>query len=184
MRVLAAATELLGATPYEPFSLESAARKAGVTRLTVYNQFGSRRALLEAIFDQTASAAGLDRLGETLAVPDPRQALALVVDRFCAFWAARQQTLVRLQAARAVDPELDEALYERNERRRHLLRVIVDRLVERGDVKTGSVPDLVDILHVLTGLHLFADLAERRGADATRELIWQMAEDALVRAGH
>jgi hypothetical protein len=45
------------------------------------------------------------------------------------------------------------------------------------------MPDLVDILHVLTSLHIFADLAEGRGADAARKLIWRMAEDALDRGG-
>ena len=34
------------------FSLDSVAKAAGVTRLTVYNQFGSRRGLLEAVFDE------------------------------------------------------------------------------------------------------------------------------------
>jgi AcrR family transcriptional regulator len=182
-RLLAAAEELLGATPYAPFSLDSVARNAGVTRLTIYNQFGGRRALLEAVFDQSASTAGLDRLGEAMLAPDPREALALVVERFCAFWAARQQALLRLEAARALDPELDEALDERNERRRRLLRAVIDRLVQRGEVKAESVPDLVDILHVLTSLHVFADLAQGRSADAARQVIWQMARDSLERAG-
>jgi AcrR family transcriptional regulator len=182
-RIVAAAAELLGATPYAPFSLESVARKAGVTRLTVYNQFGGRRALLEAVFDQTASTAGLDRLGEAMAMPDPHRSLALVVERFCAFWASGRHALLRLYAARAVDPDLDEALTERNERRRRLLGVIVDRLVQRGDVKPQSVPDLVDTLHVITGLHVFADLGKGRSTNKTRQLIWNMVEDALGRAG-
>jgi len=182
-RIVAAAAEVLGATPYAPFSLESVARMAGVTRLTVYNQFGGRRAVLEAVFDETASTAGLDRLGEAITVPDPHQALALVVERFCAFWEAGRQTHRRLQAARAVDPDLDEALRERNERRRRLLGVIVDRLAQRGAVRSEAAPDLVDVLHVLTGLHVFADLAERRSAETAHQLIWQMADSALRRAG-
>ena len=181
-RIVSAAAELLGATPYAPFSLDSVARKAGVTRLTVYNQFGSRRALLEATFDQIALRAGLDRLVETMAEPDPHRSLAVIVERFCAFWNADQHTLLRVNAARAVDPELEEALFERNERRRHLLRAIVNRLVQRGEVKAQSVPDLVDTLHVLTSLSVFADLGKGRSAGKTRQLIWQMAEDAIGRA--
>ena len=42
--VVQAARDLLGAGGGAgAFSLEAAARQAGVTRLTVYNQFGSRR---------------------------------------------------------------------------------------------------------------------------------------------
>jgi AcrR family transcriptional regulator len=181
-RIVSAAAELLGATPYAPFSLESVAKKAGVTRLTVYNQFGSRRALLEATFDQIALTAGLDRLGDAMAEPDPHRSLALVVERFCAFWDADQYALLRLHAARALDPELEEALYARNERRRHLLRVIAGRLVQRGDVKAQSVPELVDVLHVLTSLPVFSDLRKRRSAGKTRQLILQMVEDAIGRA--
>jgi AcrR family transcriptional regulator len=181
-RIVQAAAELLGATPNAPFSLEAVARKAGVTRLTVYNQFGGRRALLEAVFDRTASSAGLARLGEALAVPDPRRALALIVERFCAFWETNRQALLRLEAARTVDPDLDEALYERNERRRRLLRVVIDRLAQRGEVAPEAAQDLADVLHVLTSLRVFADLAQRRGAESAHQLVWQMVEDALGRA--
>jgi AcrR family transcriptional regulator len=181
-RIVAAASELLGATPYAPFSLESVARKAGVTRLTVYNQFGGRRPLLEAVFDEAAAAAGLDRLGEAMASPDPRRALTLVVERFCAFWAADQQLLLRLQAARAGDSELDDALRERNERRRRLLATLVGRLTQRGEVDPEAAPDLVDVLHVVTSLQVFSELSQGRGVEAARRLVWQMAEAALERA--
>lgn len=181
-RIVTAAAELLGATPYAPFSLEAVAKKAGVTRLTVYNQFGGRGPLLEAVFDQSALAAGLDRLAEAAATPDPRRALALMVERFCAFWHAGLQAHLRLHAARAADPELDQALQERNERRRRLLRVIVNRLAERKEIAASSMPDLVDVLHVLTGIHVFAGLVEGRGVDAARELIQGIADDALSRA--
>jgi AcrR family transcriptional regulator len=55
-RLLKAASEMLAAP--DGISLGAVAKKARVTRLTVYNQFGSRRALLEAVFDDMASAVG------------------------------------------------------------------------------------------------------------------------------
>jgi AcrR family transcriptional regulator len=58
-RIVTAAAELLVTNPYAPFSRESVARKAGVTRLTVYNQFEAlyqrnerRRRLLCVIADR------------------------------------------------------------------------------------------------------------------------------------
>src|SRR2546423_8279536 len=53
------------------FSLDTVAKAAGVTRLTVYNQFGSRRGLLEAVFDDIARHGGLHRLGDALAKAGP-----------------------------------------------------------------------------------------------------------------
>lgn len=61
-RIVAAAVAALH-DPDEagPASLEAVAKRAGVTRLTVYNHFGNRRALLEAAFDAMADAMGLAR---------------------------------------------------------------------------------------------------------------------------
>ena len=71
-RILAAAIKHLRAKGAGGFSLDAVAQKAKVTRLTVYNQFGSRRVLLEAVFDDYAMRGGLTRLGEVMAAPDPR----------------------------------------------------------------------------------------------------------------
>ena len=58
-RVVEAATRLLRVNvSVASFSLDSVAKAAGVTRLTVYNQFGSRRGLLEAVFDEIARQGG------------------------------------------------------------------------------------------------------------------------------
>jgi len=69
------------------FSLEAVARRAGAQRLTVYNQFGSRRALLDAVFDDIALRGGLQRLEQVMAEPDPHVGLALLVPVFCEFYA-------------------------------------------------------------------------------------------------
>ena len=70
-RIVAAAAAILGAAEgIGEFSLEAVAKKASVTRLTVYNQFGSRRALLEAVFDERAARGGLHRIADVMAGAD------------------------------------------------------------------------------------------------------------------
>src|SRR2546429_7608052 len=69
--VEAAAKSLRGDASIARFSLDDVAKAAGVTRLTVYNQFGSRRGLLEAVFDDIARQGGLHRLGGAMAMPGP-----------------------------------------------------------------------------------------------------------------
>src|SRR5262249_58565582 len=67
-RIVAAAAAILGtAEGISGFSLQAVADKAGVTRLTVYNQFGSRKALLEAVFDDMAVRGRLHPLPRALA---------------------------------------------------------------------------------------------------------------------
>ena len=54
----AAARSLREDASIASFSLDAVAKAAGVTRLTVYHQFGSRRGLLEAVFDDIAQRPG------------------------------------------------------------------------------------------------------------------------------
>ena len=59
-RIMQASRRLLtGGKDLPAFSLDAVAREAGVTRLTVYNQFESKRGLLEAVFDDIAERGGL-----------------------------------------------------------------------------------------------------------------------------
>jgi AcrR family transcriptional regulator len=178
--IIAAASALLREPGRaEPFSLESVGKKAGVTRLTVYNHFGSRGALLEAVFDDIADRTGLAQLSEAAADSDPHRGLARLIQIFCDFWGAESGAHGWIHAARATDAELDLALEARNQRRKRLLQVIVGRLI--GDDRAAARDDLVDCLYVLTSQPVFAGLARERGQADTRRLIDAMASDAIRR---
>src|SRR5438128_8280396 len=87
-RVIDAAAKLLREdASIAGFSLDTVARAAGVTRLTVYNQFGSRRGLLEAVFDDIARKGGLSGIADAMAMADPPAALDRLIEIFCAFWS-------------------------------------------------------------------------------------------------
>ena len=58
-RILKAARGLLVARGNIAFSIEAVARRARVTRATVYQRFGSRPKLLEALFDDLARRGGM-----------------------------------------------------------------------------------------------------------------------------
>ena len=104
-RVIQAATTLLRENnSIAAFSLDAVAKAAGVTRLTVYNQFGSRRGLLEAVFDEIARQGGLSRIEQAMAMPDSGMALERLVEIFCHFWSW-DSAIGRLQQEMSVDPE-------------------------------------------------------------------------------
>ncbi|HEV7443577.1 MAG TPA: TetR/AcrR family transcriptional regulator [Steroidobacteraceae bacterium] len=182
-RLLAAAAAILGAPAgIGGFSLEEVARKAGVTRLTVYNRFGSRRALLEAVFDERAARGGLHRLAEAMAASDPHAGLLQVIAIFCDFWSYDPRALGRLHAAGASDPEFDASVRERNERRRSLLLALVGRMAVGLSPPRDAVHDLVDVLFALTSYPFFSQLtAGRRTADAACRLIQGLAMEAVRR---
>src|SRR3977135_4735890 len=86
-RVIEAAAKLLREdASIARFSLDTVAKQPGVTRLTVYNQFGSRRGLLEAVFDHLAQRGRLQRIVEAVVDPEPRYGVRLLVAIFSEFW--------------------------------------------------------------------------------------------------
>ncbi len=166
-RLVAVGAELLRGEKGPHLSMEAVARAAGVTRLTVYKQFGSRRALLEAVFDDRAAAGGLTRLYEAMAIEDPREAVIQVIDIFCAFWAS-DAALGRIHDAGAADDELRQALLERNERRRQLFDALLRRTPSVADERRR---DMVDLLYTLTSLPTWRSLKTGREDAAVRDLI-------------
>lgn len=184
-RIIAAARLLLGASKgITGFSLDAVARKARVTRLTVYNQFGSRRALLEAVFDDMAARGGLHRIQEAMAVADPHNALRRIIAIFCAFWGYNTAVMERLHAATASDPEFKGSIRGRNERRRRILSDIVRRMAIGRPAQAESLKELTDILFALTSLAFFAQLISGgHSAEAVCRAIQDLCDDAVRRAG-
>jgi AcrR family transcriptional regulator len=182
-RIIAAAAEILGSRKNShDFSLEGAAKAAGVTRLTVYNQFGSRRALLEAVFDDRAARGGLQRIADAMRAGDPQEGLRDLIAVFCDFWSFDAGAIGWLHAAGAGDAEFEASVRERNERRRKVLSVLVRRMANRKNAATRQVRDLVDTLFALTGFHFFSSLrTQSRSKDATCKMIQTMAADAVRR---
>src|SRR5712672_1003167 len=180
----AAARSLREDASIASFSLEAVAKAAGVTRLTVYHQFGSRRGLLEAVFDEIARQGGLTGIADAMALPDPHAALDRLVEIFCAFWK-RDPAVGRLHEAMATDPEFAQALIERNERRRKVVKVLVGRVAKKTAKKAASSraqQDAVDMIFALTSFAMFAMLRPGRSADQVCALIKSACRHALLLA--
>ena len=169
-RVVAAATQSLREDGgLGGFSLDSVAKAAGVTRLTVYNQFGSCRGLLEAVFDDIATRGRLATIPEALALRDPLQGLDVIIERFCEFWSS-DEAIGRLHDAMATDAEFALALGARHERRRKLLQALMKRLLP-AEAPARQRRDAVDFVHAMTSFATFRMLATNRSAQAVAELI-------------
>jgi AcrR family transcriptional regulator len=159
------------------FSLDAVAKAAGVTRLTVYNQFGSRRGLLEAVFDDIARRGNLARLNDAMAEKDPHKGLDMLIEIFCEFWGS-DPAVARLHDAMALDPELAQALLERNERRRSSIEELVARIA-KDRVLATSQRDTVDLIFALTSCAMFRMLAGTRSVPAVCALVTDAARRAI-----
>jgi AcrR family transcriptional regulator len=176
-RVITAAAEILAEGDISGFSLDAVAQRAKVTRLTVYNQFGSRRGLLEAVFDERARRGGLFRIAAAMAMPDARKALDRLVAIFCDFWDS-DRSIGQLHAATSIDAEFARALEERNERRRKALDTLVEQIA--GGAPPARRRDAVDVMFTLTSHAVHASLRNSRSNRAVCALITRLCHAALA----
>jgi AcrR family transcriptional regulator len=173
----AAARSLREDASIASFSLEAVAKAAGVTRLTVYHQFGSRRGLLEAVFDEIARQGGLTEIADAVAMSDPHAALDRLVEIFCAFWN-RDPAVGRLHEAMATDPEFAQALIGRNERRRKTVNVQIGRIAGK-TASPRARRDAVDLIFALTSFAMFAMLRADRSVEEVCALVKSACHGAL-----
>jgi AcrR family transcriptional regulator len=181
-RIIAATRELLSASGgLAGFTIDAVASQAGVARMTVYYQFGSKRGLLEALFDNLAARGLVERLRLAFCLPDPLGALDELIAAFAGFWACDRLVHRRIRALTALDPDFEQAVQARDERRREGLRVILGRLTN-GPGKPGeeSFDEAVDVLHSLTSFESFDALAgTTRGPEEVVALVRRLARAAL-----
>lgn len=149
-RIIAAAREELVTAPR--FTLEAVAERSGVSRVTVYAQFGDRDTLLEIVYDDLAASGGLDRIPEAFAASGQAAALDIVVDVFCHFYTVHRDVIRRLHALRAVGAGAISGQSDRNERRRQLLSALLSR-------SGVDDPQLVNTLQALTSFAFVNELA-------------------------
>jgi AcrR family transcriptional regulator len=160
-RIVAAARELLASPAgFSGFTVDAVASQAGVARMTVYNQFGSKMGLLEALFDDLAARGLVDRLRAAFCQSDPGAALTGLVAAFAGFWSSERLVIRRIRALASIDADFELAVRARDERRREGLRVLVGRLAERyGKPSPDARPGAIDLLHTLTSFETFDSLA-------------------------
>ncbi len=157
-RIVAAARDLLEDADAEGFSIDAVARRAGVARMTIYNQFESKAGLLEALFDSLAARGPFSRMADVFKQEDPLVALDEYVAIFGRFWTLNRRAHGRLRAAALHDPELAAAMEARNERRRKGAAALLRRL---GDKARPVIPpaDAITVVYVLLSFDTFNELA-------------------------
>jgi AcrR family transcriptional regulator len=183
-RIVKAARRLLSAKRgIAAFTIDAIAAGAGVSRMTVYHQFGSKTGLIEAVFDSLAIVtAGVPRLRAALELTDPLETLDAFVATFGEVWQKDRIVIRRLQGLAATDAEFARVWHRREERRREGLRTIVGRLAaKRG--RTAVVYDtdvLTDVLFALIAFETYDVIAgARREFEAVAPIIGQLARKAL-----
>lgn len=176
-RILTAARELiLGKNALAGFSMELVARQAGVTRVTVYNRFESRRGLMEALLDEIGGRSHFgEQLHEILARRDRQEALRAYIELFCQFWDDNRALHRRLRGFAQLDEEFAAAIAARYERHQHAIEVLLRR------PNTENFDEAVQTVMALTSFEFYDVLAGSRSSKEVAPIIIRLAESALSR---
>jgi AcrR family transcriptional regulator len=181
-RVLAAARGLLLVKNFSGFSMEAVARRADVSRLTVYYQFESKAGLLEELYDYIAKRGHMEELASVFGRNhDPLVTLDQFILVFMQFWASDRNVIRRLHALGTIDPDIGEGLQARNERRRQGVRTIVERYSKIYRTLTSiQKPIAIDTIHMLTSFETFDSLSgNARSMDEVTAIVRKHAHHAI-----
>jgi AcrR family transcriptional regulator len=173
--VLRAAREQLESRGYRQMTMGSLAVDSGITRQTIHNLFGTKSAVLEALFDVIALDGGMERMREVMTQPSPEAMLQGFVEVFCGFWASNRLLIRRIHGIGAIDPEFGAVIQARNRRRFTAALRVTGKIAE----KTGShrnAQERAASLTALTSFEFFDALAENLpGEERAVGIVLEMA---------
>jgi len=187
-RILAAARELVSELGPES-SVGKVAQRAGVSRITIYNQFRSKAGLLEALSAEAGRRPAATVPRET--APDPREALKLRIEHACAAWAADPRLHRQLEgrvlgtagvALGAAGVALGAAGVASRERSDDD-HALAERLAANDCLRPGcSIKEAEDVIGILTSFPVFDRLHKegRRSATAVAEILLRMASACIT----
>jgi AcrR family transcriptional regulator len=179
---LDAAARLIDDDAFHTATMEELASAAGVSRATVFNRFGSKLGVLQALFNRGMEGPEMQAITGALALEDPVAALEAVIDAACAIWETYGPVHLQLQAVGTLEPEANTLVDEQREQQRAEIEDLVRRLAKADRLRPGlSQTRAAATLHMLTSLESFVWLRREYGLSLrqTRETTTELARTLL-----
>ena len=174
---MSAVRDLLAEGAFHESTVEQVADRAGVARATVYQHFGSRLELVDAICDTFAVNPALLRLRETVELADSDAALAETISNSMLFWSSEDAVLSQLYGVVAIDPAARELVDRQRADRRSELERLAHHLGSGGRLRAEiDERRALAVLLVLTSYETFREL--RQASLSEPELTTTLQETA------
>jgi AcrR family transcriptional regulator len=150
-RIVQAARACLTATPLLAVSLERIAQQAGVARRTIYQIFGSRLGLFEALEQDLLQRGGFAEVQAAFNTnTDARRILQEMLPASVRLLEREQAVLRALYLHALIDPEAASLTQRLDEGRiggmRHLAQLLEEQGYTRPDLTRGEVGDILALL--------------------------------------
>jgi AcrR family transcriptional regulator len=138
--IVVAARALLVSRRWQEFTVEAVAKQAGVTRVTVYNQVGSKRGLLDAVLTELTERARMDQVLSDTDHLSATDACAAIVLQTCRFWRTERDILRPVFGLAVVEPDIAAVLGQREQWRRDQLERLLERLAAEAAPASAFAP--------------------------------------------
>src|SRR4051794_13108564 len=178
-RIISAVRELLEEGAFHESTVEQVADRAGVARATVYQHFGSRLGLVDAMCETFDANPALLRLRETVELPDASAALEETIANTVRFWSSEDRVLRELYGVVAIDPAAQDLVdRQRSDRRGELTRLVAN-LAASGPLRPGmDEKRALELLLVLTSYESYRELTAAGLSD--RKVTERLQETATL----
>lgn len=180
-RIVAAAHDLLVEGNFHSSTVEDVAKRAGVSRATLYQHFGSRLGLVDAICSSFADNPSMTAIQASPETADPRAAVEQMVGQAVRFWASEESLHHHLYGLATIDDAAADFARRQTSDRRSVVGRIIARLVEGDALRAGLTREEAQAsLMLLTSFATYEELrsaglsvdqAERFVLERTRELL-------------
>jgi AcrR family transcriptional regulator len=181
-RVLDAAEQLIREDAFHSATMDELAAAAGVSRATVFNRFGSKLGVLQALYARCIESPEMEAVMAAFEIEDSLAALEAVIDAVCAMWETHGFIQEQVQAIVVLEPEASAIVEEQKEEQSSDLRNLTRRLARADRLRPGlGEARVTATLHMLTSLEAFLWLRQEYGLSVrqTRETIAELARQLL-----
>jgi AcrR family transcriptional regulator len=181
-RVLDAAEGLIREDAFHTATMDELAAAAGVSRATIFNRFGTKLGVLQALYARCLESPEMEAIQKAIAIEDPVAALEALIEAGCEMWEAHGFIQEQLQAIVVLEPEAGALVEEQRDEQRADLRDLTRRLARADRLRPGlGEARVTATLHMLTSLESFLWLRREHGLSLrqTRETITELARTLL-----
>ena len=181
-RVLEAAEGLIREDAFHTATMDELAAAAGVSRATIFNRFGTKLGVLQALYARCLESPEMEAIQKAIAIEDPVAALEALIEAGCEMWEAHGFIQEQLQAIVVLEPEAGALVEEQRDEQRADLRDLTRRLARADRLRPGlGEARVTATLHMLTSLESFLWLRREHGLSLrqSRETITELARTLL-----
>ena len=182
-KITDAVAALMAEGAFHESTVEQVADRAGISRATLYQHFGSRLDLIDGICERFDANPALVTIRRVIDLPDPTAAVDGTIAGAVGFWSSEDAILAQLYGVAAIDPAAGEFVARQRRDRRGEMTRLAERLERDGWLRPGrGAQEALPLLMVLTSYETFCELRLAGLADDAIAATLQRSARALLSA--